>query len=302
MATTCVVCGTTTSIQCGGCADSPSADLTTNISVYYCNNSCQKADHESHKAACKAARHRKLLVLTAEHVQATILEYIRITWASQLVGVERVDDDELHMLISRKSRLNPIILGGKTYPFPEPLWSRLTDEEQKAILTKGYCTEATVMAEWLMMPVLGPFIQGSARGLLSIGAKIVPMRMTYVIVDGNVGVNAVVGTAHTVLKITLQSGECFAVDFTGAQFGWYDSIMRWDDWMQNRVVVVTSRLGPVQEVKDTMWLGCTGEHAKLAKRLAEEMHAGAVDLSGGDNQQSRQSMVEKSRGTGYGGR
>lgn len=33
---------------------------------------------------------------------------------------------------------------------------------------------------------------------------------------------------HEVLQVRLQSGEVYAIDFTGAQYGWYEPITEWD--------------------------------------------------------------------------
>jgi hypothetical protein len=35
---------------------------------------------------------------------------------------------------------------------------------------------------------------------------------------------------HQVLKVKLKTGEIFAVDITGAQFGWYEKVMAWEDY------------------------------------------------------------------------
>lgn len=40
---------------------------------------------------------------------------------------------------------------------------------------------------------------------------------------------------HVILMVTLKDGEMYAVDVTGAQYGYYDSVYPWDQYLQTRV-------------------------------------------------------------------
>jgi hypothetical protein len=42
------------------------------------------------------------------------------------------------------------------------------------------------------------------------------------------------GVRHEVLKLELRSGEVFAVDLSGAQFGYHEPVTRWDSYEDNR--------------------------------------------------------------------
>ena len=40
---------------------------------------------------------------------------------------------------------------------------------------------------------------------------------------------------HEIMKVTLKSGEVYAIDITGAQHGYYDAVYLWDQYVQTRV-------------------------------------------------------------------
>ena len=40
---------------------------------------------------------------------------------------------------------------------------------------------------------------------------------------------------HTILKLTLNNGEQHALDLTGAQYGWTETIMPWAPYAKSRV-------------------------------------------------------------------
>jgi hypothetical protein len=45
---------------------------------------------------------------------------------------------------------------------------------------------------------------------------------------------------HTLLRVTTKAGEDFAIDITGAQFGWQDTFAKWDVYQNRRIRTVGS--------------------------------------------------------------
>lgn len=41
-----------------------------------------------------------------------------------------------------------------------------------------------------------------------------------------------VHTHHYLIRATLNNGQVFAIDFTGSQYGWFDVIVPWKDYME----------------------------------------------------------------------
>jgi len=54
------------------------------------------------------------------------------------------------------------------------------------------------------------------------------------------------GEIHEILRVTLLSGEIFAVDISGAQYGYYDSVIPWAEYEQRRVSQIV-HVGPAPE-------------------------------------------------------
>ena len=57
------------------------------------------------------------------------------------------------------------------------------------------------------------------------------------------------GVRHEVLQLKLRSGEVFAVDISGAQFGYYDPVTPWTVYQQNRVLKVLNAASAPQPKK-----------------------------------------------------
>lgn len=59
---------------------------------------------------------------------------------------------------------------------------------------------------------------------------------------------------HRILRVTLPTGEVFAIDFTGAQYGWKETLYSWDTYVKYRVHNVQSvgQLGWGREALDAM--------------------------------------------------
>ena len=71
---------------------------------------------------------------------------------------------------------------------------------------------------------------------------------------------------HNVLRVTMKNGEVFALDITGSQFGWCDSILSWPSFFDSRV----------RTIKEIRAFGTT------ARTVKEEAHA-AGDLASASN-------------------
>lgn len=47
--------------------------------------------------------------------------------------------------------------------------------------------------------------------------------------------------AHGFLRVTLHTGETFAIDFTGAQYGWGSQLYTWNTYIQHRTKTIDTR-------------------------------------------------------------
>jgi hypothetical protein len=54
------------------------------------------------------------------------------------------------------------------------------------------------------------------------------------------------GITHEILKVTLRSGEKFAIDIAGAQYGYDDPVVEWEEYAQLRIFWIRSTDPPPQ--------------------------------------------------------
>ena len=59
------------------------------------------------------------------------------------------------------------------------------------------------------------------------------------------------GWNHTILRVTLKSGERYAIDLTGAQYGYQEDCMPWDDYFATRVEAIVD-IKPHGHAKDRL--------------------------------------------------
>jgi len=60
--------------------------------------------------------------------------------------------------------------------------------------------------------------------------------------------------SHSIIKITLiYGGESYALDLTGAQYGYFDPIMPWSEYLTTRVLSIRSNKSPQTFGKSKEW-------------------------------------------------
>ena len=80
---------------------------------------------------------------------------------------------------------------------------------------------------------------------------------------------------HEIMKVTLKSGEVYAIDITGAQHGYYDAVYLWDQYLQTRVKTVgkVMSFGSLKaKYCGPEWCdlpGCNGAIKRVHKAFAE---------------------------------
>ena len=77
---------------------------------------------------------------------------------------------------------------------------------------------------------------------------------------------------HTVLKMTMENGEKYAVDFAGEQYGWRESIMPWVLYSSSRILEITE-VGPLGYNRDQykMYPRSMKDHEKWQYQTREEL-------------------------------
>jgi len=77
------------------------------------------------------------------------------------------------------------------------------------------------------------------------------------------------GIFHEIFKVKLRSGETFAFDIAGAQHGYHDPVMQWQDYEQLRIFRVVSS-GPAPQSKGLLQVQdyCVDKQNFFTTRLA----------------------------------
>ncbi len=207
--------------------------------TFYCNSACQTADWTHHKQACKLLFARKLLYRVGDIVQRIFYVYREHTFNINITEVDK-NEDTMYLYEGKYGRE---ILS----PFPYHLFQ--SEEDKHAALT--YCNCAVAVA--FMLKIIEGFLKGKPHHygcqLSSLYPPTVHIGLYTKIEEVNMklqqkprriylfdehGNPDTTEYGHTLLRVTLKSGESYAFDLTGAQFGYYDTITPWSLYEQSR--------------------------------------------------------------------
>lgn len=146
-------------------------------------------------------------------------------------------------------------------PFPPPCVK--TEEEEKALLAFGHCHIALVSQHSLIRSLIQGMFKHLHQGvsgadtvldfckeMLEVGCHVKNQRIRLGRVYGN-GIVDGTDYVHHVVKITLKNGAQYALDMTGAQYGWSESIMPWDTYKATRIQSIT-KTSPFGNAKDEL--------------------------------------------------
>ncbi|TVY91988.1 hypothetical protein LAWI1_G002664 [Lachnellula willkommii] len=214
-------------MECSRCKLSPILEGDAPI-VHYCNRDCQRADWSQHKTLCRNLQDRTTLYRVATVAQKLYYICRELTWAQyDIQSVERAE--------------NKLILHGRvsedaTWPadykvFPSHLFPAEADRrDREATLSYRTCRDS---ASWMV-----EFVEGMLKGIVVQASDIEVRtknnkRLTRMPLPGVWYMGDEV--RHNVLKLQLRSGELFAVDLSGAQFGHHDPVTSWNEYEKTRV-------------------------------------------------------------------
>lgn len=214
-------------------------DIKEPAKTFYCNSACQTADWTHHKQACKLLFARKRLYRAGDIVQRIFYVYREHTFNINITEVDK-SEDTMYLYEGKYGR---DILS----PFPYHLFH--SEEDKRAALT--YCNCAVAVA--FMLKIIEGFLKGKPQhygfqlsslypltvhiGLytkideVNMELQETPRRIYLVDEHGNLDTTEY---GHTLLRVSLKSGESYAFDLTGAQFGYYETITPWSLYEQSR--------------------------------------------------------------------
>ncbi|KAK6002283.1 hypothetical protein QM012_001921 [Aureobasidium pullulans] len=225
----CAKCGTMTAkAGCAGCHQAPDTDGSPHISVRYCNKECQKAHWPAHRSECKNLQTRKALFRAAWLLQKIWYTVRRESFDNCVVKAEEVKGELLIYEGNYKSESTKRY-NGFYRKFPDNVFKNKQDAETCLILL--CCAESLshmyMVTSWLLNDICAEIKETTVKVIKA------PRRSRYVSQEwgGNF--------LHEVLQVRLHSGERYAIDLTGAQYGWFDKpVTEWDEFSSSCVEVV----------------------------------------------------------------
>ncbi|KAH8799936.1 hypothetical protein F5882DRAFT_506421 [Hyaloscypha sp. PMI_1271] len=208
----------------------------------YCSRDCQSVDWPLHKRSCQMLRTRKDL-----YRAGSILQQIFYLCHEKLfdIPIHRIEYDNNRML------LHPLpakdfgpALEDKLFRFPSEQCK--TEEDQKALLSYLACSDLTLSLQHIAEYLLGGESQGRMISKLGWLGKIgIATSILEVPVDLKNHRREVVRTnhlnlrnmeRHEVLRVVLKhGGEVYALDIASAQYGYYNPIVVWNEFVDTRV-------------------------------------------------------------------
>ncbi|PMD46813.1 hypothetical protein L207DRAFT_524161 [Hyaloscypha variabilis F] len=224
---TCVVCQKTATQRCNACKLSPRFDGTFE-SIYYCMAHCQKADWKNHKKICNRLRARKSLQHAAHLLQEIFYIYREKIFDKYIVKI-----DKKHEKLYIHEGLYPESSTAYEYIMPFPYKLFHNESDKRAVLVHWACDDAVGWMQEVVEYVLADIVSQITE--LIVKPKNNKRVIIAIAVDGEEQ-NAPRDQGHSVWKVTLKTNkEDYVLDFSSAQFGYYEPVTPFGEYLEHRV-------------------------------------------------------------------
>ncbi|KAL1954223.1 hypothetical protein VTO42DRAFT_1503 [Malbranchea cinnamomea] len=219
----CAHCAKPATKKCGGCLTSPSYNRDDPRPTFYCSAECQKSGWKDHKAECTRRQLRKSLARAAEllkdilyriQLHATILRIKRLEVNGSTVTIYNAEVDQ-----NAPYWLVPLDVPGE-----------VDQTVYDAIVMHCACQDALAYLPEFMFSLLKDLSSDIEACLVIIKNRKILLRDILPCGRPDPTIET-----HYIFKVTLTSGESWALDPTGAQFGFREPLLPWDEYVTARV-------------------------------------------------------------------
>ncbi|KAG4428559.1 hypothetical protein IFR05_015963 [Cadophora sp. M221] len=222
-------CGNPSEDRCSACDDTPGHQNT-----YYCSKECQATDQPRHVQMC-----RSLNTFRTLHRASTCLQEIFYMYRAKLFDrpVSKIDKMEAEGYIRLIIREGRIIQPTNDLHYLHKLSCKLfgeddqddednENEDKRAVLVHSASAQSLV---W-MHDLIGYFLADVAFAISE--QRVTPIYGKRSVVSVNCNKQPdLVTSEHFILAITLKDAAgTFALDLCGAQYGFYDTLTRFDEY------------------------------------------------------------------------
>ncbi|PMD46812.1 hypothetical protein L207DRAFT_577655 [Hyaloscypha variabilis F] len=217
----CFRCNKLATSCCAGCKDAPSP---IRIDTYYCSRDCQRASwRNGHKEICQLLHTTRTLYRAGAFLQEIFYKYRERVFDRNIVKVEAKNGKlYLHEKDFENKSAELLSHSDFVFPFPDHFVDSLAwMHEAIKYLLKDLVSEITEV-------------------------EVIPKnhKREVIAIDDDCVTGQGVGS-HSIIKLTLEyGGESYALDLTGAQYGYYDPINPWPDYLNTRVLSFQSNKPP----------------------------------------------------------
>ncbi|KAI1327019.1 hypothetical protein F5Y16DRAFT_410546 [Xylariaceae sp. FL0255] len=275
----CASCGKTDAkAACSGCSGKLGSHVI--MMVPYCDKDCQTRHWKEHKSQCRG---RKMVWRAVSLIYDSFIMFQRKAYINR--AIEGIVDQEGVTYVNR-SPIRECAFQGRPLISSFSSVRASSEETALAALMDSECNQFLTAFHGFVKLLLLPLCKSIQEVTLSpknayrptcdIEAESLPQ-------DIHVRVNNSMFGHHTVLRATLQSGEEFVVDCTGAQFGWHETVAPWGPWINHRGngEFATSPFGSSKErVESFLWKLITPRASQVCDSqrliLAEKMQSAAA--------------------------
>ncbi|KAI9737478.1 MAG: hypothetical protein M1834_009633 [Cirrosporium novae-zelandiae] len=211
----CTKCAKLTTLYCSRCVGAPaSTDLIQRETTYYCSKACQRNDWPDHKLHCKSSTLRRSLCRVGDTVQKALYLFREQVFEATIEKIERATDTITiyQGLTKRKPEM----------PLPTDIFRN--EQEKQSILVFQSCDGPLIYIDKLLKVLLEEYEFEFKNKALQIKAT-----------DSIGRVHDYDRCVHVVLKVLLKNGEEYALDLTGAQYGYFETVIPFNEYKQSRV-------------------------------------------------------------------
>ncbi|KAJ9605483.1 hypothetical protein H2200_010140 [Cladophialophora chaetospira] len=243
----CALCSEPTTKSCGGCVDAAGI-VDDATKTFYCGPACQKTDWKNHKTTCNRLKATTTLYQAGKLLRRLWLVLRPHTAASDLDKVT-VEGDKIKVFET---------VSGDDYVHPKPFALSLfsDDKVKETVLSHMACGDAMMSMRKLTHSILSKRVLDKSTFLATcdgfeevvLDLKNAQMKVLlfnrkgkhsrYRLLD-ELANGAIY--QHCVFRVKLNATkDWFAIDLTNAQYGLFDTVIPWEEYVRERVKSVLS--------------------------------------------------------------
>ncbi|KAF2094520.1 hypothetical protein NA57DRAFT_60557 [Rhizodiscina lignyota] len=222
-ARSCACCGAQPEklLLCIGCRDT----TVEGGPARYCNQRCQKEHWQKHRSICRQRQELIFLPRAASILRDLFYILRRRCFISS--GVDTVEQHGILNVVLKER-------GKDTFPTRRFISNgSVLSEKEEAILSCSCYGESAFMAPIVDL-VLGVG-DSPTKSIREISGQVRNVKRPIAIIDDQNRKTNNAYIDHHVLKVSMKSGSIFAVDITGAQYGWPEPAVEWTQFKRSRL-------------------------------------------------------------------